>query len=126
MIDSFAHGRSGNLVASIDMRDGRVRRVVAGTGFDMRDIERHPDTAHPFSDLRLPDWDKVVGLCLSAGAAMSGIAIQGWDLALSDRGPLIMEVNSRSDLDLLQIAEGRGLVDAAWRHFMNDQAGQPA
>jgi len=45
--------------------------------------------------------------------------VQGWDVALSDRGPLLMEVNFRADFDLLQFAEGAGVLDDAWRRFMN-------
>jgi len=49
---------------------------------------------------------------------MSGMGIQGWDIALSDRGPLLMEVNFLGDLDLLQLAEARGVADDVWRRFI--------
>jgi len=119
MVDTFRPRQYGNLLASLDLADGRVGRVIAGTGLDTREVDRHPDTNHPFAGLRLPDWDTIVELSVMAGTVMNGIRIQGWDLALSDRGPLLMEVNFRGNLDLCQIADCRGVADQFWRRFVS-------
>jgi len=69
--------------------------------------------------VKLPDWARLIDVCLAASRVWNGLRVQGWDVALSDRGPLLMEVNFRADFDLLQFAEGAGVLDDAWRRFMN-------
>jgi hypothetical protein len=118
MVDNFKHGQLGNLLASVDPADGTVRRVIVGTGMEMREPDHHPDTGQPLSGVRLPDWNTLVEVCRAATAVMSGMRIQGWDIALSERGPLLLEVNFLGDFDLYQIADGRGLADDNWRRFI--------
>ena len=119
MVDNFRHGRLGNMLASVSISDGTVRRVVSGMGLEMRDVERHPDTGQALIGVKLPDWARLIDVCLAASRVWNGLRVQGWDVALSDRGPLLMEVNFRADFDLLQFAEGAGVLDDAWRRFMN-------
>jgi glutathione synthase/RimK-type ligase-like ATP-grasp enzyme len=118
MVDNFRHGGLGNLLAGLTPADGRVSRVISGTGLQMQEIESHPDTGRPFNGVALPEWDRLIEICLRAGAVMNGMRIQGWDVALSDRGPLLMEVNFLSDLDLTQLAEGQGVADDDWHRFI--------
>lgn len=118
MVDNFVHGRRGNLIAGIEPATGRVLRVVSGTGLDARILDRHPDTGQSFDEVVLPDWQELLRVCQTASRVMSGIRVQGWDIALSDRGPLLMEVNSRSDFDLTQMAEGKGIADWQWMQFI--------
>jgi hypothetical protein len=119
MVDNFSHGHLGNLLGAVNVSDGAVVRVIGGTGLGMREMERHPDTGCGFAGLVLPDWHAVAETCRRASAVMSGMRIQNWDVALSDRGPLLMEVNFRGDLDLTQLAGGIGVADADWHRFMD-------
>jgi len=41
----------------------------------------------------------------------AGIRTQSWDVALSDQGPGFLEVNFRADLNLAQLADGKGGLD---------------
>ena len=118
MVDNFTHGQRGNLLASVDPETGRLRRVVGGIGFEMRTVDRHPDTGQSFAGVTLPDWPRVLDVCGAATRVVSGMGIQGWDVAVSDRGPLLMEVNFQGDLDLIQIADGAGVADEVWRRFI--------
>lgn len=119
MVDNFSHGRLGNLLGAVNASDGSVTRVIGGTGLAMREADRHPDTGCAFQGLVLPDWPAVTEACRRASAVMSGMRIQNWDVALSDRGPLLMEVNFRGDLDLTQMAGGIGVADPEWHRFMD-------
>lgn len=119
MVDNFSHGRLGNLLGAVDPSDGSVTRVIGGTGLAMREVVQHPDTGCAFQGMRLPDWEAVKDTCRRASAVMSGMRIQNWDVALSDRGPLLMEVNFRGDLDLTQMAGGIGVADREWHRFLD-------
>ena len=43
-----------------------------------------------------------------------GVRTQSWDVSLPDRGPVLLEVNWDGDLNLAQLAYGRGVLDATY------------
>lgn len=110
MTDNFDHGSSGNLLANIDTNTGEVTRVITGTGLDLTEVSEHPDTGESFVGWRIPEWEACVDLCHRATAAFPGIRLQHWDMAVTDRGPVILELNTFGDFDLPQLAAGRGIL----------------
>lgn len=50
-------------------------------------------------------------LVASAAQVLPGIRTQSWDVALTERGPVLLEVNFSGDLDLAQLALGAGVLD---------------
>jgi hypothetical protein len=110
--DNFKHGKSGNMLGLVDPETGRVSRVIGGTGFDQRLVQRHPDTGEPLAGCQLPDWRVAKELALTAAGTIPGCRIQHWDIALCENGPLALEMNFDGDLDLYQHASHRGVYGA--------------
>lgn len=110
--------RAGNLLAAIDGDSGTVTRVASGLGHDSRTHEVHPDTGVRLLGLALPDWLAARALCLSAATALAGLRLIGWDIALTVRGPVIVEANTLPAFNLHQIATGRGLLDDRFAAFI--------
>ncbi|MBL8474066.1 MAG: hypothetical protein KF778_08765 [Rhodocyclaceae bacterium] len=108
--DNFLQGKVGNLVAEIDVTSGCITRVVTGIGVDARLVESHPVTGAKLLGYELPDWDKLVALIGQAATVFPGYIYQGWDIALTDRGPVPLEVNYFGDVDLPQFATGKGFL----------------
>jgi hypothetical protein len=113
--DNFSVGRSGNLIAGIDMDTGRVLRMVQGVGWKNRVVTHHPDTGADldkagFTDRRLPGWKEAKALCLKYADLFPGLHLQHWDIALTDRGPLILEINVEGGMRTHQIVQQRGIV----------------
>jgi hypothetical protein len=77
-----------------------ITRVVRGTGMDQRVNEPHPDTGHTVVGTIIPDWEALTERVREAAAAFPGIRTQSWDVALSDCGPVLLEVNYGGDLNL--------------------------
>jgi Sugar-transfer associated ATP-grasp len=109
--------RPGNLLAALDA-DGCVTRVIQGTGADQTELDRHPDTEQPLIGAMLPDWTALIGLCLKAAKGLPGLRMQAWDIALTDRGPVLVEVNIGGDFNLPQLAHATGLMDERFRTFL--------
>lgn len=110
--DNFSGGRSGNLVAPIDPASGRVgtaRRSRSRHWPTMESVSRHPDTGWPIEGMTIPAWHAVTELLLRAQKLTPQFRSAGWDIAVTDEGPLIVEVNPGYDIDLLQVAQGRGI-----------------
>jgi hypothetical protein len=110
--------RPGNLLAALDARDGKVERIIQGVGPDQRELERHPDTEGQLRDAILPEWPALTALGMQAATALPGLRMQAWDIALTDRGPVLVEVNIGGDFNLPQLALGRGLMDERFHAFL--------
>lgn len=110
MVDNFRRGTAGNMFGEVDFETGGVRRVVADIGLSYRTADRHPDTGVAFDGFALPDWPAALDIATRASAAMPGLKVHSWDIAFSDRGPLLVETNPRGDFHLIQHAHRSGLA----------------
>jgi hypothetical protein len=106
--------RPGNMLGAIELDTGIIHRVVRGTGADLAVNEPHPDTGRPIVGTAIPDWSRLVELVLAAAPVFAGIRTQSWDIALTDQGPVFLEVNFGGDLNLVQLANGKGILDDAF------------
>ena len=111
--DDFWDGALGNAVAAVDLHSGRLTRVVAGTPDNERLNPRHPRTGHSIVDFEIPCWDEVKRIALDAHRAIPTMVCPHWDIAVTDRGPVILEINSFGSVSFLQRAHREG--------FANDQ-----
>lgn len=107
--DNFRGGSSGNLLGRINLTTGALEAVFGLRGDSFEEVERHPDTGAPFAGVSLPDWNSYVETVTRVASAFPGMRLQHWDIAVSDRGPLILELNGDGCVQLPQIAYQRGL-----------------
>jgi len=109
--DNFTHGSSGNLVGAIDSDTGEligVRGSLSRTWPKMTDVLAHPRTGKTIVGVRLPYWQEVVDLVTAAHHSIDSLYTVGWDVAITDNGPVIVEANWRYDIDILQVAYKKG------------------
>ncbi len=113
--DNFSVGFAGNLVGRIDLDSGEVDNVVQGVGWRNRSTDCHPDTGGRLRGFRLPDWQATRKLCLACADHFPDLRLQHWDVALTDRGPVILELNVAGGLRTPQIvAPGPGNLGALY------------
>ncbi len=122
MIDNFQHGASGNLLGAIDIDTGIISNVIGKKNMGLETIAAHPDTGEQIIGCAVPDWQRAKEMCIAAAPLFPGIKYQSWDIAFTDQGPQTMEVNSGGDVDVLQLASGRGIADATWWKLMREPA----
>ncbi len=79
---------------------------------------RHPDTDRPIVGTPAPDWTDLLALVREAARMLPGIRTQSWDIALTDAGPVPLEVNFGDDLNLAQLAAGAGVLDETYREHL--------
>jgi hypothetical protein len=75
----------------------------------------HPDTGVELMEFQLPDWAIVRDLCLKVAMVFPNLRMQAFDIASSDRGPVVIEVNVGGDYNLPQLATGQGMLTP---HFL--------
>lgn len=109
--DNFRHGASGNMLAALDLETGEVVRVIGGTGFDQRVDPVHPVSGRPLLGFKVPYWHEIKAMVCDANLAFPGFICPGWDVAICEDGPKILEVNQFGDIDLSQHAYRQGFLD---------------
>lgn len=109
--DNFSLGRTGNLVASVNINNGQIERVVTGIGSSLSVRVAHPDTNKELTGLCLPCWHQLKQVCLDGASALAGLRMQHWDIALASSGPIILEVNVEGGWDIHQLSTLRGMYD---------------
>lgn len=112
----------GNVLAGLNAETGEVVRAISGTGADMSDISHHPDSGQPLLGVRVPGWKELRTLCLDASRHIPGIDMQAWDVAVTDSGPVLMEVNIGGDYCLPQLALNNGMLEEEFVRFLADCA----
>jgi hypothetical protein len=103
--------RPGNMLGAVDLRTGELVRVVRGTGYEMEVNGNHPDTGQPIAGRVIQNWQIVAGMIRCSSQLLPGIRTQSWDVALTEDGPVLLEVNFGGDLNLAQLADGAGVLD---------------
>jgi hypothetical protein len=95
---------------------------------DVSTAAQHPDTHIVFQGYKLPFLNEAIDLCLRAHRLLYFNFIIGWDVAVTDTGPVIIEANEKPGMDVVQ-SIGGGMRDKilryadytlAYRKFIND------
>ena len=66
----------------------------------------HPDSGLKFENHLLPYLKDAVELCLKAHEYLYNTFIVGWDIAITDNGPLIVEANEKPGMNAFQAING--------------------
>ncbi len=117
-------GETGNLCASVDVRSGEVDRVIGRTGLDQTVHEEHPDTGARLVGFEIPEWQETVDACRRAALVYPKLHFQHWDVAVTSRGPVMLECNVSGGVGIPQLASRRGLYNEELRELVRQQLGQ--
>jgi hypothetical protein len=73
-------------------------------------ITKHPDTGHPLVGIPLVGYKEAIDLAFKASEKFYFMGALGWDIAITDSGPTILEVNAGWGSVAPQIAMGKGII----------------
>lgn len=88
-VDNF---NSGGMVVPIEEFTGEIIYPAldkAGTLYD-----KHPLTDVSIKGFKIPLWDNVLSLVEKAGCVIPQVGLIGWDVAICEKGPLLIEGNN--------------------------------
>lgn len=114
MIDSWS---KGSIYVGIDP----IKFSLKGFGLtslqDIRSgwLERHPDTNVPFAGFSVPFLKESIELCIRAHRFLYYNFLIGWDVAITQNGPLILEANEKPGMNVAQCLDG-GLKEKFTAH----------
>lgn len=97
LIDNHTNGATGNLLSQVDVESGILSTPVLMTPTGIVKIEKHPETGRELAGLQLPQWKEACDLVRDAAMQFLPMRSIGWDVALTDQGPVLIEGNVHWD-----------------------------
>ncbi|MGH6893686.1 MAG: sugar-transfer associated ATP-grasp domain-containing protein [Dongiaceae bacterium] len=99
-VDNF---HSGGIAAAVDIATGRLGPATdLGHGPDFKWHDRHPFTGAEITGRQLPMWRETVDLAVRAHRVFHDYVLVGWDVAVLEDGPCVIEGNRGPDVDIHQ------------------------
>ncbi|MBQ7935377.1 MAG: hypothetical protein IJ333_03410 [Clostridia bacterium] len=98
VVDNF---NSGGMVIPIDLEKGTLIGVAVNK--NGKAFSAHPDTDVFFDGYALPFWEETRALAEKAAVKVPGVRLVGWDLALTPKGPVLVEGNHYPGHDIYQL-----------------------
>lgn len=118
IVDNFT---AGGISATINIETG----VIGEGAFYSRDkrklnwFKEHPDTNQVFYGIKINQWEKIKSYVLQQSEKYFYLPYIGWDVVPMESGFFILEGNTNSDVNLLQIHGGL-LKDKRIEKFYKD------
>jgi hypothetical protein len=119
---------AGGIAAAVDLDSGCLSCATnLGTDARLGWLSTHPDTGTAIEGRALPLWGDVKSFAADAHRAFTDRVVIGWDVAILDDGPILIEGNGNPDMDILQRFMRTGLREhrfgALLGHHLRQRAG---
>lgn len=105
-VDNMA---AGNLAATIDTESGVVEGPAVFSDITKRPLAVHPVTGMAINGFKVPHWNEVLKLADTAARRAAGNKSVGWDIAVTETGPELIEGNHNWCKLLWQLPVKKGL-----------------
>ena len=113
---------AGGITAAVDPETGKLGRAT-NLGKDGRVgwLDNHPVTGATIAGRELQWWSDVVELALRAHRDFNDRLFVGWDIAVSENGPILIEGNGAPDLDILQRSSRSGMIEGRFTELLAER-----
>lgn len=103
-------GGGGNVDVCVDVATGEIRHAIQFGGWrNVKDIDCHPDSGAQLNGVLVENWEAVKAEVIRFQQAFPYCKVAGWDIALTDDGPVVIEVNDFWD------RTGQFFIRRGWR-----------
>ncbi|MDR8018911.1 sugar-transfer associated ATP-grasp domain-containing protein [Nesterenkonia aerolata] len=94
----------GGLSAEIDLETGKLGKASRlPDGRELEWFSVHPDVGSQIEGAQVPFWEETKALVLEAAQRLNFLEYIGWDIIISPTGPVILEGNVNSGMNVLQV-----------------------
>lgn len=95
---------NGGTFVGINIDKGTLMEY--GYYYDKPREKCHPNTKTVYKDFQIPYWDEAIKIIKKLHPIIFGISTIGWDIAITEKGPVIVEINWNYSVKGIQIASG--------------------
>ena len=113
---------SGGCQVGIDLESGRLLKYgyapIKTNGVKV--YEKHPLTGIIFENFQIPYFDELKKTAITAASYLPGLKIVGWDIAIGESGPVLIEGNSDYDITGNDLIAGGYLAHPVFRKVLRE------
>lgn len=107
----------GNLALGLDLESGTVTSVRRRLPIGTERLAEGP-IASALLGRQLPFWAEATALAARVALVYAPVRFQSMDIAFTESGPVVIEVNTGAGFAGPQLANGCGVLQPNFRHFM--------
>lgn len=108
-------GDGGNVDVCVDIDTGELKYAIQYDGWrNIKDIEKHPDSGNQLNGIKIENWETIKEEVKKFQQAFPYCKAAGWDIAITDDGPVVIEVNDFWD------RTGQYFIRRGWRDEIRD------
>jgi hypothetical protein len=108
----------GNMACSLNPETGEILSIRSRGEHTANIHSLHPETGRPLIGLRLPHWPDLLATVGVAARLFAPLRYQTMDIAITEKGPVVIEVNIGGGFAGPQMALGRGMLDTPFGLFL--------
>lgn len=108
-------GSGGNVDVCVDTDSGEIKYAIQYDGWrNIKNIEKHPDNGNQLNGVIIENWQTIKEEVKKFQQAFPYCKAAGWDIAITDEGPVVIEVNDFWD------RTGQYFIRRGWRNEIRD------
>ena len=108
-------GGGGNVDVCVDTETGEIKYAIQYDGWrNIKDIEKHPDSGNQLNGVIIENWQAIKEEVIKFQQAFPYCKAAGWDIAITEEGPVVIEVNDFWD------RTGQYFIRKGWRNEIRD------
>lgn len=112
--------RKGNIGCDVDPATGVIRNVCTLEQLEVRRHDTHPENGAAMIGLTLPMWEETLDMVRRCAMIFAPVRYQSMDVAITDEGPVLIEINTGGGFALPQQVTGKGMLTPEIRSFFED------
>lgn len=102
IVDNF---NSGGMVVPINVKTGKIEYSALDKKHNL--YKKHPATGTKFIGFEIPMWEEALDLVKKAGTKIPEVRLAGYDIGISEKGPVLVEINDFPGHDIYQLPPHR-------------------
>lgn len=108
-------GSGGNIDCGVDIRTGKLYNSIEFNFWtNIANIKKHPDNNTPLEGTEIKGWKEILCQLKSFQARLPQLKTIGWDVAITPKGPIIIEINNWWD------TTGQLFINKGWHKEVKD------
>lgn len=108
-------GNGGNVDVCVNTETGEIKYAIQYDGWrQIKEIDCHPDNGSQLNGVVIDNWQSIKEDVIKCQQAFPYCKAAGWDIAITDDGPVVIEVNDFWD------RTGQYFIRRGWRKEIRD------
>ncbi|MDH4058436.1 MAG: hypothetical protein OEU76_06705 [Cyclobacteriaceae bacterium] len=113
---------SGGWQVGIDLQRGSLKEEGYSSiaAYGVKVLTSHPITSTKFENFHIPFFEEAKELVIRAAGFVPGLRLVGWDVAIGESGPILIEGNSDYDIAGSELSDGGYGANPTFRKVLQE------